>query len=87
MHIALVGEALIDFTGAGNMAFQGHCGGSPLNSAVACARLGQPTAYLTQLSTDLFGDQRNLGIRLLQKLKRILYASLIDNLRQAFAVS
>ena len=57
MHIALVGEALIDFTGAGNMAFQGHCGGSPLNSAVACARLGQPTAYVTQLSTDLFGDQ------------------------------
>ena len=57
MHIALAGEALIDFTGSGNMAFQGHCGGSPLNSAVACARLGQPTAYLTQLSTDLFGDQ------------------------------
>ena len=57
MRIALVGEALIDFTGTGNLAFQGHAGGSPLNSAVACARLGQPTAYLTQLSTDLFGDQ------------------------------
>lgn len=57
MHIALAGEALIDFTGSGNMTFQGHCGGSPLNSAVACARLGQPTAYLTQLSTDLFGEQ------------------------------
>ena len=57
MTIALAGEALIDFTGSGNMAFQGHCGGSPLNSAVACARLGQATAYITQLSTDLFGDQ------------------------------
>jgi len=57
MHIALAGEALIDFTGSGNMVFQGHCGGSPLNSAVACARLGQPTAYITQLSTDLFGEQ------------------------------
>lgn len=57
MRIALVGEALIDFTGAGHLAFQGHAGGSPLNSAVACARLGQPTAYITQLSTDLFGDQ------------------------------
>ena len=57
MRIALVGEALIDFTGSGAMAFQGHCGGSPLNSAVACARLGQATAYITQLSTDLFGDQ------------------------------
>jgi fructokinase len=57
MRIALAGEALIDFTGAGQMAFQGHCGGSPLNSAVACARLGAATAYITQLSTDLFGDQ------------------------------
>lgn len=57
MRIALAGEALIDFTGGGQMAFQGHCGGSPLNAAVACARLGQPTAYLTQLSTDLFGEQ------------------------------
>lgn len=57
MRIALAGEALIDFAGSGNMAFQGHCGGSPLNSAVACARLGQATAYLTQLSTDLFGEQ------------------------------
>lgn len=57
MRIALAGEALIDFTGSGGMAFQGHCGGSPLNAAVACARLGQPTAYLTQLSTDLFGEQ------------------------------
>jgi len=56
MRIALVGEALIDFAGAGNLAFQGHSGGSPLNSAVACARLGQPTGYLTQLSTDLFGE-------------------------------
>jgi fructokinase len=57
MRIALAGEALIDFTGSGHLAFQGHCGGSPLNAAVACARLGQPTAYLTQLSTDLFGEQ------------------------------
>lgn len=56
MRIALVGEALIDFAGAGNLVFQGHSGGSPLNSAVACARLGQPTGYLTQLSTDLFGE-------------------------------
>ena len=56
MRIALVSEALIDFAGAGNLAFQGHSGGSPLNSAVACARLGQPTGYLTQLSTDLFGE-------------------------------
>ncbi|WP_295988593.1 carbohydrate kinase [uncultured Variovorax sp.] len=59
MRIALTGEALIDFTAseAGNLAFLGHEGGSPLNTAVACARLGQPTGFLTQLSTDLFGER------------------------------
>lgn len=57
ISIALVGEALIDFASDGGLAFTGHCGGSPLNSAVACARLGQATAYVTQLSTDLFGEQ------------------------------
>ena len=56
MRIALVGEALIDFTSTGPLAFQGHAGGSPLNTAVACARMGVPTGYLTQLSTDLFGE-------------------------------
>ena len=43
MRVAFAGEALIDFTGSGGLAFQGHCGGSPLNAAVACARLGQAT--------------------------------------------
>jgi fructokinase len=57
VRIALVGEALIDFVGHGDLAFQGHVGGSPLNAAVACARLGQPTGYLTQLATDLLGDR------------------------------
>lgn len=44
MRIALTGEALIDFTAseAGNLAFLGHEGGSPLNTAVACSRLVQP---------------------------------------------
>ena len=59
MRIALTGEALIDFTAseAGTLAFLGHEGGSPLHTAVACARLGQPTGFLTQLSTDLFGER------------------------------
>jgi len=57
MSIALVGEALIDFASDGGLSFRGHCGGSPLNSAVACARLGRASAYITQLSTDLFGEQ------------------------------
>ncbi|MET3496985.1 carbohydrate kinase family protein [Variovorax boronicumulans] len=59
MRIALTGEALIDFTAseAGTLAFLGHEGGSPLNTAVACARLGVHTGFLTQLSTDLFGER------------------------------
>jgi fructokinase len=57
MRIALAGEALIDFTSTGPLAFQGHEGGGILNTAVACARLGQPTAFITQLSLDLFGEQ------------------------------
>jgi fructokinase len=59
MRIAITGEALIDFTAseAGTLAFLGHEGGSPLNTAVACARLGPPTGFLTQLSTDLFGER------------------------------
>ncbi|HET6438397.1 MAG TPA: carbohydrate kinase [Anaeromyxobacter sp.] len=57
MRIALLGEALIDFVSTGPMGFQGYPGGSPLNTAVACARLGQPTGFLTQLSTDLFGER------------------------------
>ena len=55
MKVALAGEALIDFTSLGRMRFQGYFGGSPLNTAVAVARLGQSAGYITQLSTDLFG--------------------------------
>lgn len=56
MRIALLGEALVDFTSTGSLAFQGHPGGSPYNTAVACSRLGQPTGFLTQISRDLFGE-------------------------------
>ncbi|BFO54150.1 carbohydrate kinase family protein [Acidovorax sacchari] len=60
MRVAFMGEALIDFTSSGThgaLGFAGHVGGSPLNAAIACARLGQPTGLLTQLSTDLFGER------------------------------
>lgn len=56
---AFLGEALIDFTaqpGTG-LQFQGHVGGALLNGAVAAARLGARVGYLTQLSTDLFGER------------------------------
>ncbi|HEV7605213.1 MAG TPA: carbohydrate kinase [Candidatus Limnocylindrales bacterium] len=55
MRVAVAGEALIDFASIGDLRFQGYCGGSPLNTAVAVARLGTATGYVTQLSTDLFG--------------------------------
>jgi fructokinase len=57
MRIAIAGEALIDFTSTGSMTFHGHCGGSPFNTAIAAARLDQPTGFLTQLSADMFGDE------------------------------
>jgi fructokinase len=55
VRVAVAGEALIDFASIGDLRFQGYCGGSPLNTAVAVARLGTPTGYVSQLSTDLFG--------------------------------
>ena len=58
MRIAFVGEALIDFTATdGALGFQGREGGAPANGAIAAARLGQPTGFITQLSTDLFGER------------------------------
>ena len=53
------GEALIDMlpqkTGAGEDAFAPYPGGAVFNTAVALGRLGAPSAFLSGLSTDLFG--------------------------------
>lgn len=68
MKVAVAGEALIDFTSIGDLRFQGYCGGSPLNTAVAVARLGPATGYVSQLSTDLFG----------QRLRRHMEANGLD---------
>lgn len=57
MRLVFVGEAVIDFTATGPLAFQGHEGGAPANSAIAAARLGVPTGFVAQLSTDLFGER------------------------------
>ena len=56
MKIAVLAEALIDFKATGPLEFTGFPGGSPLNVGVACARLGQSTAFVGQLSSDLFGE-------------------------------
>jgi fructokinase len=55
MRVVCIGEALIDFKGTGDLAFQGYLGGSPFNVAVACSRLGARVSFLSQLSTDRFG--------------------------------
>lgn len=59
--IVSCGEALIDFLPralpGGERSFAPFAGGSPMNVAIAGARLGEPTAFFGGLSTDLFGDQ------------------------------
>lgn len=63
-RIVSLGESLVDLIGrpdqspAGGqhgVAYRAHAGGSPLNAAVAAARLGVPTAMLTRFSRDAFG--------------------------------
>ncbi len=57
--VVALGESLIDLIGevdaSGEVAYHARPGGSPMNVAVAAARLGTPTAFLTRLSTDAFG--------------------------------
>lgn len=60
MHlITCMGEILIDFLPieehGTTVGFRMHAGGSPLNIAVGLARLGQPTAFASKVSTDYFG--------------------------------
>lgn len=60
--IVCMGELLIDFvalerdTTVGQAeTFQKASGGAPANVAVGCAKLGVPTAFITQLGDDPFG--------------------------------
>ena len=55
-RIVSLGEALIDLIGDPQSGYRALPGGSPLNAAVAAARLGVPTAILTRFSRDPFGD-------------------------------
>ena len=57
MKIAILGEALIDFKSTGPLEFKGFIGGSSLNVATATSRLGQDTAFLGQVSNDMFGSR------------------------------
>lgn len=57
--ITCMGEVLVDFLpieeGGRAVGFRMHAGGSPFNVAVGLARLGQPVAFASKVSTDLFG--------------------------------
>lgn len=70
--ILSAGEALIDMlprtTPAGEAAFSPYAGGAVMNTAIALARLGSASGFLTGLSSDLMGDV----------LKATLEASQVD---------
>lgn len=55
MNIVCMGDALIDFKEIDTLTFEGFVGGSPLNVAVAAARLGESVGFASQISTDQFG--------------------------------
>jgi fructokinase len=55
MNIISLGEALIDFKAKGHLLFQGYEGGSPMNVAIASARLSGEVGFAGQVSSDLFG--------------------------------
>ena len=55
MNIICLGDALIDFKEIDTLTFKGFVGGSPLNVAVAAARLGESVGFASQVSTDQFG--------------------------------
>ena len=56
LQIISCGEALIDFKQMESLNFEGFEGGSPMNVAVAAARLGPKVGFAGQVSNDLFGE-------------------------------
>lgn len=65
--ILCCGEALIDMlprtTAANEPAFAPYPGGAVFNTAIALGRLGAPTAFLSGLSSDLFGEMLQAALR------------------------
>lgn len=66
--VACLGEAIIDLIDDGDGHFTALPGGSPMNVAIACRRLGAPTAFLGRLSGDAMG----------RRLRRHLDAAGVD---------
>jgi len=70
MSFLVIGESVADIVRSPGRDDVTHPGGSPANTAYGLARLGHPTALLTQLGPDpagrLIGDHlRSAGVRLL----------------------
>ena len=85
--IVVCGEALIDlFVGrpsVDGIVAEAVAGGSPFNVALGLARLGSPSAFLSTLSEDAFGDflhlklqQSQVDTRLLRRRARLLVMAL-----------
>ena len=59
--LMVCGEALLDVFAAGDtatgMALEARVGGSPFNLAVGLARLGQPAAFFSAVSTGFMGER------------------------------
>ncbi len=55
--LLVFGEALIDLKAKSALEFEGFVGGSPLNVALAAARLGLQSSFATRISTDFFGAE------------------------------
>ncbi len=51
------GESPLQFEGESPLQFEGFVGGSPLNVALAAARLGLKSSFATRISTDFFGTK------------------------------
>ncbi len=51
MHALVIGESLIDVIDGSD-----HAGGSPMNTAIALARLGRPTRFATCFGDDKYGQ-------------------------------
>ena len=56
LDVVAIGEAMVEFNQQDPTHYLAGFGGDTSNCAIAAARMGAKTAYLTQLGDDVFGD-------------------------------